>query len=444
MKAAVVRAFDRPPGYEDVPEVVAGTGEVVVEVLAAGLHPRVRSQADGSHYTSTDELPLVPGIDGVGRAADGTLRYFVLPDTTLGSMAERTVIDPRRSIELPADADPVLVAAAMNPAMSSWVALRRRIRFAAGQDVLVLGATGNAGRLAVQVATVLGAGSVTAAGRDAGRLAEVAALGADRLVVLGSGPAADAPARSARTDHAGIPGRPPADAPHHGPTGDPKTSRTDGPTDSPTDGPTASGTASPTGGPKASRTDSRTDGPTDGPTAGGTASPTDNPKTSRTDSGTDGPTDGETASPTAGETGSKTDGGTDGRTGSGSVVALEDVADVDVVIDYLWGRPMADALRVIVPRRSDDAGDLTWIQVGSVAGPEAPVPSAALRAARLSIVGSGQGSVPTRDILAELPALAAEIGRGTFTVGARPRPLADVAAAWADAATSRDRIVLVP
>jgi hypothetical protein len=42
---------------------------------------------DGSHYTSTDELPLVPGIDGVGRAPDGTLRYFVLPDTTMGSMA---------------------------------------------------------------------------------------------------------------------------------------------------------------------------------------------------------------------------------------------------------------------------------------------------------------------------------------------------------------------
>jgi NADPH:quinone reductase-like Zn-dependent oxidoreductase len=95
---------------------------VLVEVVAAGLYPRVRSQADGSHYTSTDELPLVPGIDGVGRAPDGTLRYFVLPDTTVGSMAERTVVDLRRSIVLPDGSDPIALAAVMNPAMASWIA----------------------------------------------------------------------------------------------------------------------------------------------------------------------------------------------------------------------------------------------------------------------------------------------------------------------------------
>ncbi len=126
-------------------------------MLAAGLHPRVRSQANGSHYTSTDELPLVPGIDGVGRGPDGLLRYFLLPDARVGAMAERTVIDTRRSVVLPESCDPVAVAAAMNPAMSSWVALRQRIEFRAGQDVLVLAATGNAGQLAVQIAKLLGA-----------------------------------------------------------------------------------------------------------------------------------------------------------------------------------------------------------------------------------------------------------------------------------------------
>ena len=69
----------------------------------SGLHPRVRSQANGSHYTSSAELPLVPGVDGVGRAPDGTLRYFVLPDTVMGAMAEQTVIDLRRSVVLPED-----------------------------------------------------------------------------------------------------------------------------------------------------------------------------------------------------------------------------------------------------------------------------------------------------------------------------------------------------
>src|SRR3954447_23364983 len=129
MKAAVVSSFAAGPRYQDFPDLTpAGPRQTLVDVIAAGLHPRVRSQADGSHYTSTGDLPLIPGIDGVGRDPDGALRYFVLPDTTTGSMAEQTLIDTRRSIVLPRTADPIAVAAAMNPAMSSWIALRRRIR----------------------------------------------------------------------------------------------------------------------------------------------------------------------------------------------------------------------------------------------------------------------------------------------------------------------------
>ena len=164
MKAAVVSSFGAPPRYEESSAPAAGgDDDMVIDVIAAGLHPRVRSQADGSHYTSTGELPLVPGIDGVGRGADGLLRYFILPDTTMGAMAEQTVIDTRRSIVLPGDSDPIAVAAAMNPAMSSWIALRRRVQFQAGQNVLVLGATGNAGQMAVQVAKLLGAGQIIGA-----------------------------------------------------------------------------------------------------------------------------------------------------------------------------------------------------------------------------------------------------------------------------------------
>ena len=71
MKAAVVRRFLLPPRYQDFPDPVARRqGEVVVQVLAAGLHPRVRSQAGGFHYTSTDELPLIPGIDAVVRDSE--------------------------------------------------------------------------------------------------------------------------------------------------------------------------------------------------------------------------------------------------------------------------------------------------------------------------------------------------------------------------------------
>ena len=100
-------------------------------------------------------------------------------------------------------------------------------------------------------------------------------------------------------------------------------------------------------------------------------------------------------------------------------------------------------MRAVVTGRADRGRALTWIQIGSVAGPTADIASAALRAARLQIVGSGQGSVPTGDILAELSALAAEITSGTFTVGARAVPLSDVEAAWKDT-TASHRLVITP
>ncbi len=318
MKAAVVTSFSTPPAYQDVAVPEPGPdNEVLVDVVAAGLHPRVRSQASGSHYTSTDELPLIPGIDGVGRGPDGLLRYFVLPGTTMGSMAEQTVIDLGRSIVLPEGADPILVAAAMNPAMSSWVALRRRISLQPGQRVLVLGATGNAGRMAVQISKHLGAQRVVAAGRDTGRLAGLAALGADDVVSLSGDPASVA-------EHLG-----------------------------------------------------------------------------------------------------------------------RVAGDVDVVLDYLWGEPAASAVLAIAGHRRNEGQPLTWVEIGSVAGPVAPIASAALRAVRLQIVGSGQGSVPARDIVAELPALVTELSGGRFDVGARAVPLASVQAAWTGF-PSQQRIVITP
>lgn len=185
MKAAVVRAFDRPPHYEDFPDPVAAHGdELVVDVVAAALHPRVRSQANGSHYSSTGQLPLVPGVDAVVRDPKGKLYYALLDDTTLGTMAQRTIIEKDRSVALPKDADPVAVAAAMNPVMSSWVALQHRIHFKRGSSVLILGATGSAGRMAIQVAKRFGAKEVIGAGRNPERLNELTALGADRVLTL--------------------------------------------------------------------------------------------------------------------------------------------------------------------------------------------------------------------------------------------------------------------
>ncbi|HEY0932337.1 MAG TPA: zinc-binding alcohol dehydrogenase family protein [Trebonia sp.] len=184
MNAAVVTSFAEPPHYLPFPVPAPSGDQVLADVLAVGLHPRVRSGASGSHYTSSGTLPMIPGVDGVGRLPGGKVVYFAADDDGPGPMADQTLIDPRRSVELPAGVDVAKVAAAMNPAMSSWVALRRRVPLQPGQGVLVLGATGNAGAMAVQVARRLGAGRVTGAGRDLGRLQALIAAGADDVVQL--------------------------------------------------------------------------------------------------------------------------------------------------------------------------------------------------------------------------------------------------------------------
>ena len=319
MHAAVVRSFDRSPRYEtfDEPDPI-GPDQVVVEVLAAGLHPRVRSGASGRHYTSTGSLPMIPGIDGVGRLPDGGKVYFAVDDDTWGSMAERAVVDLRRTVPLPEQADAVKVAAAMNPAMSSWVALRRRVHLEPGQSVLILGATGNAGSMAVQVAKRLGAGPVIGAGRDPRRLAGLAAVGADEVVAI---------------------------------TGD----------------------------------------------------------------------------------------------GSETAERLADAAaEVEVVIDYLWGEPASAAMVALLKARADRSRALDWIQIGAVAGPTITLPSVALRSANLRIQGSGQGAVSPAGYRAELPALVEEIDSGTIGVNARAVPLAHVEATWDAPEHSGARTVFTP
>ncbi len=184
MKAAIVRAAGEPPFHGEFAEPEAQDGEKLVHVSAAAISQVTRSRASGSHYSSSGNFPFVPGIDGVGRLEDGRRVYFVMPRAPFGAMAERTVVDGRRLVELPDDLDDVTAAAIANPGMSSWAALTERAKLAPGETVLVNGATGAAGRLAVQIARHLGAGRVIATGRNATSLAELADLGADVTIRL--------------------------------------------------------------------------------------------------------------------------------------------------------------------------------------------------------------------------------------------------------------------
>ncbi|HEX3781082.1 MAG TPA: zinc-binding alcohol dehydrogenase family protein [Pseudonocardiaceae bacterium] len=188
MHAAVIQSVDQPPQYRSVPDPVAGDGEVVVDVLAVAVHPVTRSKASGRHYSSSGRLPMIPGIDGVGRLPDGTRVYFTALDDPTGTMAERIAIPAANCVPVPDGLDDAVVAAAVNPAISSWLALRNRVELRAGESVLVLGATGNAGAIAVQLARRLGAATVIGAGRNPDALAALPGLGADAVISL------DAPA----------------------------------------------------------------------------------------------------------------------------------------------------------------------------------------------------------------------------------------------------------
>jgi NADPH:quinone reductase-like Zn-dependent oxidoreductase len=261
---------------------------------------------------------MIPGIDAVGRRPDGTRIYFVADDHVLGTMADKALVDRRRAIELPDHVDAATVAATMNPAMSAWVALRRRVPIEPGKSVLVLGATGNAGTMAVHIARLLGAERVVGAGRDLARLNALRGAGAHDVVQLTDDPEATSHALAAAA------------------------------------------------------------------------------------------------------------------------------ADVDIVIDCLWGQPAQRAIMALLTARADRSRALNWIQIGAIAGPTIELSSVALRSANLRIQGNGQGAVSPQAYLAELPALVDEIDAGTIALTPRTKPLADVEEIWTAADAPGERTVLVP
>jgi NADPH:quinone reductase-like Zn-dependent oxidoreductase len=184
MNSAVVQSYSQPPVYTSFTEPTPGEGEMLVNVAAAGLHQIVKALANGTHYGSSGELPFIAGVDGVGRLEDGRRIYFGAARSPFGTFAERAVASRSMYIELPEALDDVTAAGIANPGMSSWVALTARARFVAGESVLILGATGVAGQLAVQIAKRLGARRVVAAGRNPRALEQLQQLGADSVISL--------------------------------------------------------------------------------------------------------------------------------------------------------------------------------------------------------------------------------------------------------------------
>jgi NADPH:quinone reductase-like Zn-dependent oxidoreductase len=304
MYAAVVNMLGQPPQYQEFAEPVAGDGEVIVKVRAAGLHPVVKAIANGSHYSGSGQVPMVPGVDGVGTLPDGGRVFFGFSRKPWGSMAERTVVPRSMCMPLPDGIDDVQAAAIANPGMSAWLSIKERAALAKGETVLILGATGVAGHLAIQSARILGAKRVIAVGRNVDALAGEPV---DAVIALGQ------------------------------------------PEDAIRDAFTA-----------------------------------------------------------------------------------EAANGIDVVIDYLWGRPTELLLEALAKGfRPSSTRSTRLVEVGESAGKTIALPGATLRSIDLTLKGSGFGAVPLDQILAAIPTLFSMAAAGSLKVEVEPVPLMDVEAAWA-------------
>jgi NADPH:quinone reductase-like Zn-dependent oxidoreductase len=303
MQAAVVTVRGQAPKYEPFPEPGLKEGETLVRVRAAGLHPVVKGIASGSHYASGGEGPAVPGIDGVGELNNGKRIYFVFVRRPWGTMAEFAAAPVAKLVPVPDGLDDATAAAIVNPGQSAWFAVKERGGLAAGETVLIMGATGAAGHLAIQMARHLGARRVIAAGRNVGALD---GAGVDAVIALSQ------------------------------------------------------------------------------------------------------PEDGIRES-----------------------LMKEAAEGIDLVVDYLWGRPTELVLEALTKGFKTESTHRTrLVEVGSSAAPTITLPGAALRSIDLTLLGSGFGAVPLQSMIEAIPTLFDLAAKRVLEINVEPIPLAQVEEVW--------------
>jgi NADPH2:quinone reductase len=237
-----------------------------------------------------------------------------------GTFAELAVAPDWICLPLPEGLDEVTAAGIANPGMSSWAALSARAKLVAGESVLILGATGSAGQMAVQIAKRLGARRVVAAGRNPEVLEKLRDLGADAVISL-------------KQEH----------------------------------GPLVSAFRS------------------------------------------------EFAE-----------------------------AGVDVVLDYLWGRPAETVLEAISERGfKQKTPRIRFIQVGQSAGRTISLAAATLRSSGLELLGSGYGSASLDEIMKAVGEFFKVAAAKPFQTNVRTAPLRDVESLW-NATEDGVRLVFQP
>jgi NADPH:quinone reductase-like Zn-dependent oxidoreductase len=187
MRAAVLHAHGDVPRVEEFRDPAPEEGAWLLDVAAAAMNPIDVRVATGTYPLERYDVPYVAGKEGVGRRDDGSLVYFEYSRKPFGAFCERTLIDAGSGYPVPSGLDPALAVCLGVSGLAAWIGLSWRGRLAEGETVLVLGASGLVGQIAVQAAKLLGAGRVVAAARDSNALARAGSLGADALVPLGEG-----------------------------------------------------------------------------------------------------------------------------------------------------------------------------------------------------------------------------------------------------------------
>lgn len=184
MKAAVVFEKGNVPQYADFKEPeVTNENEILVSVKAASIKNLDKVRASGKHYSTDNEVhqPTIVGSDAVGFLEDGTKVYFF---SKKGTVAEKAVADKKMMVKVPEQLDFATAAALPNAVMGSAMALKFKAGIQQGNVVLVNGATGITGRIAVQIAKVYGAKKIIVTGRNEESLQELLKLGADEVISL--------------------------------------------------------------------------------------------------------------------------------------------------------------------------------------------------------------------------------------------------------------------
>ncbi|MBU5467972.1 zinc-binding alcohol dehydrogenase family protein [Virgibacillus sp. MSJ-26] len=187
MKAAVLYKFGEVPRYEDFPDPSPTQEEVLIKVKAVGFENVDKMMAEGKHFASNQfltELPAIVGFDGIGELTDGKLVGFGGTKAPYGAMAEKTVVPKTHTVPIPEGIDAATAAVLPASALTSLFPLKWGAKLQKGETVLINGATGVAGKLAVQIAKLLGAGRIIGTGRNPDSLKQIMDLGADAVINL--------------------------------------------------------------------------------------------------------------------------------------------------------------------------------------------------------------------------------------------------------------------